>query len=166
MNLSRICLILALTAAATRGEEPTQTFVTLKGERFEKARITEVTPATITIVHAAGVATVPLSELPAELQKQFGYDEAKAKAWLAEVARAEQTRREHEAAERAAAEKRAAQQAQHDKEAVDRIAHYLDDGGRLEYDPVTKQLYDPAVAAARRREAWKFYQRYGRWPDQ
>jgi hypothetical protein len=63
-----------------------------------------------------------------------------------------------EAARKAAAEKKQA------REEVDEISHYLDDGGRLEYDSVTKQLYDPDVAAARRREAIKFYQRYGYWP--
>ena len=148
-----------MLAATARADEP-HTFVTTKGDRFEKAHVTEVTPATITIVHAAGIASVPLRELSADVQKKFGYDEAKAKAWLEEKAREERARRDREEAMRAeaAAEKKQA------REEVDAIAHYLDDGGRLEYDPATHQLYDPDIVAARRREAIKFYQRYGYWP--
>jgi hypothetical protein len=164
LKVTLLALSAALMLAATaRADEP-HTFVTTKGDRFEKAHVTEVTPATITIVHAAGIARVPLSELPTDVQKKFGYDEAKAKAWLEEIARAEELRRQKEAADRAAAEKVAAEEKKRNREAVDAISHYVDDGGHVAFDPVAGQFYDPDIAEARRREAWKFYQRYGYWP--
>jgi transcriptional regulator with XRE-family HTH domain len=158
-------LVLAgmLFAAISRADDP-ETLVAIKGKRFENAHVTEVTPATITIVHAAGIARVPLSELPADVQKKFGYDEAKAKARLEEKAREERARRDREEAMRAEAARKAAAEKKQAREEVDAIAHYLDDGGRLEYDAATHQLYDPDIVAARRREAIKFYQRYGYWP--
>jgi hypothetical protein len=67
--------------AVTRADEP-QTLVTTSGHRFEKARVTEVTPATITIKHATGVARVWLSEFPPDVQKRYRYDAVKAQAWL------------------------------------------------------------------------------------
>jgi len=163
-KVTLLTLSAALMLAATaRADEP-QTFVTTKGDRFEKAHVTEVTPATITIVHTAGIARVPLSELPTDVQKKFGYDEQKAKAWLEEKAREERARRDREEAMRAEAAGKGAAEKKQAREEVDAITHYLDDGGRLEYDPATHQLYDPDIAAARRREAIKFYQRYGYWP--
>ncbi len=110
MNLCGIWIILALTATLARAGEPTQTFVTLKGERFEKARVTEITPATITIMHATGVATVPLSDFGLDVQKQFGYDEAKAKAWLEQLA--EQQRQMLAAAAKAEEDARRAKNAE------------------------------------------------------
>ena len=152
-----------MLAATARADEP-HTFVTTKGDRFEKAHVTEVTRATITIMHAAGIARVPLSELSADVQRKFGYDEAKAKAWLEEKAREERARGDREEAMRDEGATKAAAEKKQARKKVDAIAHYLDDGGRLEYDPATHQLYDPDIVAARRREAIKFYQRYGYWP--
>ena len=40
-----------------------------------------VTPATVTIFHKTGVATIPLGKLPPDLQKQLGYDSQKAAEW-------------------------------------------------------------------------------------
>jgi hypothetical protein len=167
MALNKVTLLTlsaALILAATERADEPHTFVTTKGDRFERAHVTEVTPATITIVHAVGIAHVPLSELPADVQKRFNYDPDKAKAWLDQIAREEELRRDQEQTARAAAEKQAVEEKRRNREAVDQISHYLDDGGRLEYDPVTHQFYDPDIAAARRRQAFKFYQRYGYWP--
>jgi hypothetical protein len=43
-----------------------------------------VTPYAVTIKHSTGVAEVPLSELPDDLQKRFGYDPEKAQVYLQE----------------------------------------------------------------------------------
>lgn len=137
-----------------------QTLVTTNGHRYEKARITEVTPIAITIFHSTGVSRVPLTEFPPDVQRRFGYDEAKARAWLAEQAKVEEAKKQQVAKDQAAKRK----EAQRARREVEAISHYLDDGGHLEYDPVSKQLYDPDVETARRREAFKFYQRHGYWP--
>ena len=156
--------LLVLTAAtlitSASLADDLQTLVTTNGHRYEKARITEVTPISIKILHSAGVSRVPLTKFPPDVQRRFGYVEAKARAWLAEQARVEEAKKQ-QVAKDDAAKRKEAQQARRD---VETISHYLDDGGHLQYDPVSKQLYDPNVEAARRREAFKFYQRYGYWP--
>lgn len=91
---------------------------------------------------------------------QARYDEEKARAWLAEQAKFEEAKKQQVAQDQAAKRKEA-ERARRDVEA---ISHYLDDGGHLQYDPLSKRLYDPDVEAARRREAFNFYQRYGYWP--
>jgi hypothetical protein len=153
MTSALLVLATALSLAAVRADE-LQTLITTSGHRFEKARVTEVTPATITIVHSTGVARMPLSEFPADVQKKFGYDEARAKAWLVEQAKAEQARRDKEAKEKTGDGARV-------REQVDAIAHYLDAGGHLQIDHRTGQLYDPDLEAARRAAAFRDLQRYG-----
>ena len=84
---------------------------------------------------------MPLSEFGPDIQKRFGYDEAKAKAWIAEQARqqaeaakAEEAKREQQAKQGAEVRRR-----------VQAIAHYLDDGGHVAIDPRTGQIYDPEI---------------------
>lgn len=50
---------------------------------YESVRWGKITPADVTIFHAGGVCTIPLSSLPEDLQKRFGYDAAKAGAFSA-----------------------------------------------------------------------------------
>ncbi len=156
VTLKVTLLILGAMFFAAISRADRQTIITVDGKRFEKAHVTEVTPATATIVHATGVARVSLADLPADLQKKFGYDPAKAQVWLAEQAKAEQARRDREAAE-----KQKREEAERNREAVAAIGHYMDDGGHVWIDPHSGQLYDPDVEAARRAEAWKWIQRYG-----
>jgi transcriptional regulator with XRE-family HTH domain len=82
VTLPVVAAVLFLAVGANADE--LQTLVTAKGHRFEKARVTEVTPLSITIVHSCGLARVPLWEFSPDVQKKYGYDDAKAKAWLAE----------------------------------------------------------------------------------
>ena len=94
------------------------TSITIDGITYEEVRWGRLTPATVTMYHKVGIATVPLAKLPAELQKQFGYDPQKAAAWQAAVQKANAARlaaeqkaaAERDAAERKAAEQRAAEQ--------------------------------------------------------
>jgi hypothetical protein len=75
-------LVLATVTSAGDSE----TLTTLKGKQYEKVRVTEVT-ATIAFIHSAGVCRIPIAEFPPETRKRFGYDEAKAAAWIAEQTR-------------------------------------------------------------------------------
>ena len=137
-----------------------QTLVATNGHRYEKARITEVTPISITMIHSTGVSRVPLAEFPPDVQRRFGYDEGKARAWLAQQANLEEAKKKQVVKDQSAKRN----EAERARQEVDAISHYFDDGGHLQYDPVSKRLYDPDVEAARRREAFKFHQRYGYWP--
>ncbi len=49
-------------------------------EVYYNARVVNVTPVTVVIAHRDGIASVPLADLPPELQKQLGYDPARAAA--------------------------------------------------------------------------------------
>jgi len=130
-----------------------ETIVTNTGQRFEDAKITSVTPATLTIFHRSGVATVPLWELPPEIRQRYHYNEADARAWLA--TQAEQQRQQAIAAEKARQEQTAAaeraKQEWRTKEAalkarleeMSALANYV-------YDPATQRWYpskEEAVAA-------------------
>ncbi|MGO9245824.1 MAG: hypothetical protein ACLPT4_10380 [Verrucomicrobiia bacterium] len=55
--------------------------ITIDGTTYEEVRWQGVTPTTVTIFHKTGVATFPLEKLPSVLQKQLGYDPAKAADW-------------------------------------------------------------------------------------
>lgn len=48
--------------------------LTIDGVTYENVRWGTVTPAAVSILHATGVATIPLWKLPPNLQKRFGYD--------------------------------------------------------------------------------------------
>jgi hypothetical protein len=61
----------------------TNVTVTVDGVRYENARLQAVNPATVKIWHSTGIAVVPTAKLPAELQKQFGYDAQLAAQWQA-----------------------------------------------------------------------------------
>ena len=90
--------------------------VTIDGTTYEDVRWGRLTPATVTIYHKTGIATVPLASLPPKMQKQFGYDPEKAAAWqatanktaAAKLAAEQKTAADREAAERKAAEQKAA----------------------------------------------------------
>jgi len=55
--------------------------ITIDGITYEEFRWGRVTPATVTIFHKTGVASIPLGRLPPELQRKFGYDPAKARQY-------------------------------------------------------------------------------------
>src|ERR1043166_4575500 len=78
-----ILAFLTLTAATLIANaafaDELQTLVTTNGHRYEKARITEVTPISVTVVHSTGVSRVPLTEFPPDVQRRLGYDETKAR---------------------------------------------------------------------------------------
>jgi hypothetical protein len=57
--------------------------LTIDGITYNNVRFVHPTPATVTIFHSTGVATIPLAKLPSDLQKQFNYDPQAAAQWTA-----------------------------------------------------------------------------------
>jgi hypothetical protein len=150
-NLYRGLKVTLLFAAvvftiAVAGADDDQTLVTLKGQKFEKVRVTEITPATVTIRHSHGLARMLLADFPADVQKRFGYDEAKARAWLAAQVKAADKQQRQEASarakNRAEGEKNLAE--------VERMHAYL---SNAVYDVATHRWYlsQEDAAPARRR---------------
>lgn len=81
MKLILAFLIGIACATVALAQQPAATFkqlVTLSGKEYADASVTSVLPDAIRITHDAGTATVKLADLSPELQKQFGYDPAKA----------------------------------------------------------------------------------------
>lgn len=54
---------------------------------YENVRIREITPATVTIFHAGGIAQLQLQDLPWDLQKRFNYEAETAEQWRSSEAR-------------------------------------------------------------------------------
>ena len=101
------------TSTATVASTASSNTVTIDGTTYEDVRWGRLTPATVTLYHRTGIATVPLASLPPELQKQFGYDPDKAAKWESAVEKTNAVRLAAEqkaAAEREAAERKAAEQ--------------------------------------------------------
>lgn len=95
--------------------------LTIDGITYNNVRFVHPTPATVTVFHSTGVATIPLAKLPPDLQKQFNYDPQEAARWGAaeqkldaEVAEAkkQELARWKTAQEKAAAEAAALEDAQ------------------------------------------------------
>ena len=107
--------------------------------------MTEITPATIAFTHSSGVARLPFTEFGPDVQKKFGYDEAKARAWLAEQTRvaaaADQARKDEGARKR--------QQAAEVQRQVEQMAEAL---GNAVYDGATHRWYHSQEEAAIARE--------------
>jgi len=146
---------LLLVAAAIYAE----TIVTNTGQHFEDAKITSVTPATLTIFHRSGVATVPLWELPPEIRQRYHYNEADARAWLA--TQAEQQRQkalevEKARQEEAAAKKRAREKASKNLQLATReeqlraalTARLLQQRGGRPFSPAEFQFFDKETREA------------------
>lgn len=87
-------LLLGLAVAASfAGETNTlPTTITVDGITYSNVTWRTVTPATVTIFHETGVASIPLEELPPELQQRFGYEPQKATAYRAQESVAIQQR--------------------------------------------------------------------------
>lgn len=138
---------LVLTGTGYAGD--TETLTTLKGKRYEKVRVTEVTPATVTIKHSAGVCRIPIAEFPADVRKRFGYDEGKAKAWLAAQARAPAAP--------------APETATQPKSQQSKMAEVEEFAAQIRYgvDPATGRFYSQDAALAQRADAFEWARRYG-----
>jgi len=92
MNAFRVAVLLFVSAVATSFAADTNTLpttITVDGITYSNVTWRTVTPATVSILHATGAASIPLERLPPELQKQFGYDPKKAAAYNATARNAE-----------------------------------------------------------------------------
>jgi len=77
MRTFRLSFLLCVVAAAVALAEDTNTTITIDGVTYENFRWGTVTPTTVSIFHKTGVATIPLADLPPDLQNRFGYNPKK-----------------------------------------------------------------------------------------
>ena len=86
--LTTMLLLAAMPALA-------DTITTITGTTYLDASVTKTTPVAISITHSTGTAKIPFKNLPAALQKKYGYDPAKATEYEAQEAQrqAEQKQR-------------------------------------------------------------------------
>lgn len=122
-----------------------ETLTTLKGQHYEKVRVTEVTPATVAFKHSAGVCRIPIAEFPIEVRQRFGYDEAKARAWIAA-----QTQQMADATKPPPRTNKIYD--------VEHVAALMRSGA---IDPTSGRFYLPDTALQQRAEAFEWLQRYG-----
>ena len=75
-------LLLCVRLAAEPLTFPTLT--TTQGVTYREVKVTRFDAVELHLIHATGAATVPLADLPADVQKIFGYDPRKASAVMAD----------------------------------------------------------------------------------
>jgi hypothetical protein len=93
---THLTAVLFLIAALACGEDLT----TLDGKEYKRVTVNRVEADGIVIAHSTGVAKIPFTELPKEVQQRFGYDAAKIEAESATARAAEAERiQEQRAAE-------------------------------------------------------------------
>jgi tetratricopeptide (TPR) repeat protein len=83
--MKRLCILLVLAGfPALAGQEmnPPIPALTVNGITYSNVTFGSATPASVTILHRTGIATLPLAAVPPEIQTRFGYDKAKADAFL------------------------------------------------------------------------------------
>jgi len=85
-----IPFIVALTVSAAE-------ITTSKGKTYINARITQIEPDGISLIHAGGIAKIPFWELTEDIQKKYGYDPVKATEYHKKSLMAQAERRRHEA---------------------------------------------------------------------
>ena len=71
MKFLRVAIFTALTLASAEAKE--RTITTRDGKVYAKAEFSEIGPRTVKVSHEGGITTVYLEDLPADLQKEFGY---------------------------------------------------------------------------------------------
>lgn len=76
-----LCACGAVLAQQTNVTETTT--LTIDGVKYEDVRWGRLTPATVTIFHKTGIATLQLEKLPLDTQKRLGYDPKKASEYRA-----------------------------------------------------------------------------------
>jgi|GEM_PF-3423588 len=81
-----ICLLLALSVsvAVSRAEEREWTLLEIDGASYSNAKLMKKEPDGIRIVYDGGITSIAYEKLPAHLQKELKFDEAKAIAYRAE----------------------------------------------------------------------------------
>jgi hypothetical protein len=77
-----ILLIYLVMFTAAFGADTNLT-LTVDGVTYNDVRFGLITPVSVSIIHSTGVVSIPLTKLPPELQRQFGYNPQKAAEWQA-----------------------------------------------------------------------------------
>jgi hypothetical protein len=90
VHIAVLLLVFAVVASFAEDTNTLPTTITVDGTTYSNVTWRTVTPATVTIFHETGVASLPLDKLPPELQQRFGYDPQKAAAYRAHESMAEQ----------------------------------------------------------------------------
>jgi hypothetical protein len=147
------------TVASTAAASNTlPTSITLNGTAYEDVRWKRATAATVTIFHRGGIATIPLAELPPDLQKHFGYDPRKAADYESQAAAAE-ARLEEQNRARAAAHARALQEKAERQATYDAIV-----SGGINVEGTIQQVF-PNGALVERPEGYSETTKYTRIGD-
>jgi hypothetical protein len=89
-----LVLFFVVACGASFAEETNTLPATITVDSITYSNVTwrTVTPATVSIFHQTGVASIPLEKLPPELQQRFGYDPQRAAAYRAQESAAAQQR--------------------------------------------------------------------------
>jgi len=147
--------LLVLSAIVSVNIAGADDLVTIAGKHYEEVRITEITPTTIAFMHATGAARLPLTDFGPDVQRKYGYEEAKAEAWLAEQAR--------QAAEAAKAEQAREAQRKVDLHRANELRLEIEnlarDGNAI--DPATGRFYSSEAAQRQRAATFDWLQRHG-----
>ena len=91
-TVAALCIVSAglVLVPVTRAEdEKIPEIKTTTGKTYHDVRVTNVTPAEISIMHESGVARIPMKDLPDDLKAKFGYDPEKAEAHVKAAGEAE-----------------------------------------------------------------------------
>jgi hypothetical protein len=79
-----VLFVLAVSTSFAQETNPLPRTITVDGITYSNVTWWTVTPATVSIFHQTGVASIPLEKLPPELQQRFGYDPQRAAAYQAQ----------------------------------------------------------------------------------
>ena len=109
-RLGTLWLVGLMVLTLARGDSNSfPSILTIEGATYSNVTLLRHTPATFTIRHATGIATLPIADLDTNLRAQFGYDPDKADQFSRAESEAEKrseanarATREHLAEQRAA----------------------------------------------------------------
>jgi hypothetical protein len=109
MKIFRAAFLLVATVVLAANADETNFTLTIEGITYSNVIWRSATPASVSIFHKSGAATIPLEKLPPDLQKRFGYDPQKAADYTG-------ARRAAEAARQDALRKRQDEEAAHSQQ--------------------------------------------------
>ena len=112
--------LLAILATLSASIALADDFKTIDGKEYKNVTVKRVEPDGIVITHSAGVAKIPFTELPKDVQKRVGYDAAKIETPDAAARAAEEEQiEEQRTAERERAERERERAEREQKAAAD-----------------------------------------------
>lgn len=94
MKIFRVAFLLFAIVVLAANADETNLTLTVDGITYSNVVWRTTTPATVSIFHKSGAASIPLEKLPPDLQKRFGYDPKKAADYRAAELAAQAARKE------------------------------------------------------------------------